>query len=81
MRRSRRVIAVLSVIVAAICLSAKAISAYGGPGSVVTGIGALLAAVAALFAALFGFIWFPVKKLIRKFTSNRKEEAPKAKDS
>lgn len=40
--------------------------AYGGPGSVISGIGAFLAAVAALLAALFGFIWFPLKRLYHK---------------
>jgi hypothetical protein len=42
--------------------------AYGGPGSIISGIGAFLAAVAALFAALFGFIWFPLKRLYQKMT-------------
>ena len=37
--------------------------AYGGPGSVVSGIGTLLAAVAALVAAALGFVWFPLKRL------------------
>lgn len=41
--------------------------AYGGPGSVVTGIGTLVAVLAAATAALFGFVWFPVKRLIAKF--------------
>jgi nitrate reductase gamma subunit len=44
--------------------------AYGGPGSVISGIGALLAAVAALFAALFGFVWFPLKRLYQRMTSD-----------
>lgn len=42
--------------------------AYGGPGSVISGIGAFLAAVAALLAALFGFIWFPLKRLYQTMT-------------
>ncbi len=41
---------------------------YGGPGSVISGIGALLAAVAALLATLFGFIWFPLKRLYKRMT-------------
>lgn len=44
--------------------------AYGGPGSVISGIGALLAAVAALVASLFGFLWFPLKRLYQKVTSD-----------
>lgn len=47
--------------------------AYGGPGSVISGIGALLAAIAAILASLFGFIWFPLKRLYRSMTE---EDAP-----
>lgn len=47
--------------------------AYGGPGSVISGIGAFFAAVGAVIAAIFGFLWFPIKRL---FTSSDKEEEP-----
>jgi hypothetical protein len=40
--------------------------AYGGPGSVISGIGTLLAALAAMVASLFGFLWFPLKRHYRK---------------
>jgi sterol desaturase/sphingolipid hydroxylase (fatty acid hydroxylase superfamily) len=43
--------------------------AYGGPGSVISGIGAFLAAVAALVASLFSFIWFPLKRLYHRVTN------------
>lgn len=49
--------------------------AYGGPGSVISGIGALLAAVAALLASLFGFIWFPLKRLYQKMKSDDADPA------
>ena len=48
--------------------------AYGGPGSVISGIGALLAAVAALLALLFGFLWFPLKRLYKKMNGDDDEE-------
>lgn len=60
---SRHVLA--AVLVLALVLSPEAARAYGGPGSVVSGIGTLLAAIAAVGAAVFGFFWFPVKRLIR----------------
>ena len=50
--------------------------AYGGPGSVISGIGALLAAIAALLASIFGFIWFPLKRLYKTMT----EEDTSSKD-
>ena len=50
----------------------ESVFAYGGPGSVISGIGALLALVAALIAGLFGFFWFPLKRLYRRVRGNRK---------
>lgn len=47
-------------------LAPVAASAYGGPGSIISGIGAFLAVLAAFVAAMFGFLWFPLKRLIRK---------------
>lgn len=47
-------------------LSVEPVAAYGGPGSIISGIGALIAVVAALFASILGFLWFPLKRLIRK---------------
>jgi len=56
------------LLVAATTLVPDAAFAYGGPGSVISGIGAFLAAVAALLATLFGFIWFPLKRLYKRMT-------------
>jgi len=55
--------------------------AYGGPGSVISGIGALLAAIAALLASLFGFIWFPLKRLYQRLTEDEVSDAGKAAES
>jgi len=49
--------------------------AYGGPGSVISGIGTLLAALAAIVASLFGFLWFPLKRLYQKFQGENNEPA------
>lgn len=40
--------------------------AYIGPGSGLAAIGALLAVVAGLFAAVFGFLWYPIKRVLRR---------------
>ena len=61
------------LLVAVIVLVPESALAYGGPGSVISGIGAFLAAVAALLATLFGFIWFPLKRLYKSWTE---EEEP-----
>lgn len=59
----------------ALVTAPDAVYAYGGPGSVISGIGTLIAAIAAVFAALFGFIWFPLKRLYQKLTEDPEEEA------
>lgn len=66
------VVLTIGVVVAG---SPDAAYAYGGPGSVISGLGTLLAAIAAVFAALFGFIWFPLKRLYQKWTEDPEEEA------
>jgi len=56
------------LLVMAVLFAPEAALAYGGPGSVISGIGAFLAAIAALLATLFGFIWFPLKRLYKSWT-------------
>jgi hypothetical protein len=41
--------------------------AYLGPGGAITSIGALLAVIAGIIAAIFGFLWYPIRRLIRKW--------------
>jgi hypothetical protein len=41
-------------------------AAYVGPGAGLTAIGAVLAVIATLFLAVVGFIWYPVKRLLRR---------------
>ena len=40
--------------------------AYIGPGAGLTAVGTGLALLAALLLAIAGFIWYPVKRLLRK---------------
>ncbi|PSQ64638.1 MAG: hypothetical protein BRD25_03330 [Bacteroidetes bacterium QH_1_61_8] len=58
----------------ALFASPDVVHAYGGPGSVISGIGTLLAAAAAVLAALFGFVWFPLKRLYAKLTEDATDE-------
>jgi len=43
--------------------------AYLGPGSGLSALGAGLTLLGALFAALFGFVWYPAKRLLRRLRS------------
>lgn len=55
-------------------LTAGEAQAYIGPGAGLTAIGTLLALVSALFLAIVGFVWYPVRRLMRK----RRAAAPPA---
>ena len=69
-----RALLVVLALGAVLFVAPDAAHAYGGPGSVISGIGTLLAAIAAVLAALFGFIWFPLKRLYAKLTEDATEE-------
>ena len=44
---------------------------YLGPGAGLTAIGAFLAVVVGLIVGIFGFVWYPVKKLSRRRTRKK----------
>jgi hypothetical protein len=47
-------------------VSPNPVEGYLGPGGVVSGLGAVLALAGAVVAALFGFLWFPIKRIARR---------------
>jgi len=53
-----------------LCFISTSSFAYLGPGVGGGAIAATLGLIVAIFAALFGLIWFPVKRLLK----NRKEK-------
>lgn len=79
-RRSTRALLGALAVTATALLVPDAALAYGGPGSVISGIGALLAAIAAIGAAIFGFFWFPMKRLYQKLSSGEEEEGEVERD-
>lgn len=52
--------------VAAIGLLPEAALAYVGPGAGLTAIGTLLAFLGAICLAVVGFVWYPVKRMLRR---------------
>ena len=80
MRASTRTLLAALVVGAGALLLPDSAHAYGGPGSVISGIGALLAAIAAVGAAIFGFFWFPLKRLYQKLRGEDEEEAEVERD-
>lgn len=57
--------------------------AYVGPGGVITAIGAALALLAAIVASIFGFVWYPIKRLLAFLRGRGPEddETPAATDN
>ena len=49
------------------------VMAYVGPGAGLAAIGAFFALVAGILAALFGFLWYPIKRMIRKRKQSKEE--------
>lgn len=74
MTHSRGTLGLAATMAAAALLVPEAVHAYGGPGSVISGVGALLAALAAIVAAIFGFFWFPLKRLYRTLRDEEEDE-------
>lgn len=59
----RRALALAGAIV---CGTPMAAAAYVGPGAGLSALGSLLALIAAVFVAIAGFVWYPVKRLLRR---------------
>ena len=45
--------------------------AYVGPGAGMYAIGVFFAIFAGIIVALFGFVWYPIKRLVRMFRKPR----------
>jgi len=54
------------VIVLAVCWLPGAAEAYIGPGAGLSAIGSLLALIGAVLLAIVGFVWYPVRRLLRR---------------
>ena len=55
------------------------VQAYVGPGAGLTAIGSLLALLAAVLLVVVGFVWYPLKRLMRRRKAARsKPEAEQA---
>lgn len=52
-------------------LSNTAVLAYIGPGAGLSAIAAFFAALAGIIVALLGFVWYPIKRLLRKTRASR----------
>ena len=76
MLKSLRFFALLAAfLVTALTVAPDPALAYVGPGAGLTAFGTVLALVAAVGLALVGFVWYPVRRLLRGRKA-RMETAP-----
>ncbi len=47
--------------------------AYIGPGGGLTAIGAIIAVIAVVIVLFFGFLWYPIKRLRKKWRARQTE--------
>ena len=59
----------------ALLVAPGAALAYVGPGAGISAIGSLLALIAAILLAIVGFLWFPLKRMLRKRAAEKPEIA------
>lgn len=75
MQMSVRALATLCALGILVALATPAPAlAYVGPGLGMAAIASFLAIVAAVLLAIAGFIWYPVKRLIRALKNARKTD-------
>lgn len=78
----RTLIPSLSLISVLLALPAPAL-AYIGPGAGLGAIGVLVAVVVAVLLIFIGFIWFPLRRMLRKrrATADERADASSSNDS
>ena len=65
------------LVLCAVWLTPSAAHAYVGPGAGISAIGSLLALIAAVLMSIVGFVWYPMKRLIKYRNKVRAEAAAK----
>lgn len=66
-------VSLFSFVLLLVILIPQPVLAYVGPGAGLAAIGAFLALVAGVIAAIFGFLWYPIKRLLRKRNQKSRE--------
>lgn len=54
---------------------ASSAAAYVGPGAGLTAIGTFIALVSTIILGIVGFVWYPIKRLLRRFKRNKRNTA------
>lgn len=65
-----------AIVALLITMAATNAHAYIGPGAGLTAIGSFVALVLACIVAVIGFVWYPLKRLMRRIRGRQESTAP-----
>lgn len=68
-----------AIALASACLVPTVALAYIGPGAGLSAIGSLLALIGAVLLAIVGFVWYPVRRLLRRGKAGKSGAPPAGK--
>lgn len=71
-----RIVQVVALALAVSMLVPSEAAAYIGPGAGLSAFGALIALVGAIIVGIFGFIWYPIKRVIRMLKAKSAPQVP-----
>lgn len=74
MKRLLTFVELSSISLLLVLLLSQPVMAYVGPGAAIAAIGAFLALIVGVLAALLGFLWYPVKRLLWKRKKSREND-------
>ena len=80
--KGQRMHFVVRLATAAVALFSAPAGAYVGPGAGIGALGAVVSFLAAVLLLIVGFVWYPVKRLLRRRkTAVRLSEGDRSDDS
>ena len=62
------------LVLAALAASTGMAEAYIGPGAGLSAIGSVISVVSAMFLAIAGFVWYPIKRLLKRGKAKASDE-------
>lgn len=77
----QRTLGLASLVLISSGLAATPAFAYVGPGAGLTAIGTMIAVILALVLAVVGFVWYPLKRLMRKKRTASTQENVQAEEA
>jgi hypothetical protein len=72
--KNHRILPSVVLVIALLSLFPQPAAAYVGPGVGLTAIGVFFAVIATIVVAIFGFLWYPIKRLLRLFRKPRDDQ-------